>query len=42
MEFAEMYDGAWVIGIFAVIIWLAYTAHMRRCDESGEQGSETH
>jgi hypothetical protein len=33
-----IWDGIWVFGIFAVLIWAIHQTHMRRCDEAGEQG----
>ena len=34
MDYAEIYDGIWVVGIFAAIIWAAWVAHNRQIDES--------
>jgi hypothetical protein len=31
---STIWDGMWVFGIFAVILWAMYRAHMRNCEES--------
>ena len=37
---STIWDAMWVFGIFAVILWAIYGAHMRNCEESPQPDAQ--